>query len=447
MAKDPSKRRASLDAFRGELDDYARATIGETWRKDGRAQLITAAAAQASRAIRVSSPSDPARNGEDDAAAAIARLRSPGPRDRRVTWGLGVLAFAALLAIVVLVRGLTGNVGPATGPLGPLINAIPFYAQGTPTPSPTAIGVAPATSAGTVTPGALVPNPITQPSASPTGGSRPGPTVLPTPPPNPQLQSQTIGWKSAKPSGAAYGGTYLASASGGGSGNPVVFTSLTGVCKPIASNAFRYASVGTCEIEATQSGNSRYNPAAPSAMIFTVGPTTQVIAFTSSPSNPTYLGSYTVTASAPGGAVTFSADTSSAACSVTATGAVTFTAAGDCFIDASQAGNPYYLPAPPIQQQIVVAKASQTVTMTSNSPCNPCATQTQYDLSGTATSGLAVTFGIDSSSTPGSCSIAGNVVTFNAGLGFPGNCVIDWFQNGDQDYLAAPVQSQTVGVL
>ncbi len=165
MAKDPSKRRASLDAFRGELDDYARATIGETWRKDGRAQLITAAAAQASRAIRVSSPSDPARNGEDDAAAAIARLRSPGPRDRRVTWGLGVLAFAALLAIVVLVRGLTGNVGPATGPLGPLINAIPFYAQGTPTPSPTAIGVAPATSAGTVTPGALVPNPITQPSA------------------------------------------------------------------------------------------------------------------------------------------------------------------------------------------------------------------------------------------------------------------------------------------
>jgi serine/threonine protein kinase len=449
MATDPSKRSASLDTFRGELDDYARATIGETWRKDGRAQLITAAAAQASRAIRVSSPSDPARDGTDDSAAAIALLRSPGPRDPRITWGLGVLAFAALLAIVVLVRGLTGNVGPATGPLGPLINAIPFYAQGTPTPSPTAISVAPATSAGTATPGTVVPNPIIPPSANPTSGSRPsGPTLLPTPPPNPKLQSQSISWRSSKPSGAAYGGTYVASAIGGASGNPVVFFSVnSGVCRPIASNAFQYVSVGTCEIEATQSGNSRYNPATPSAMIFNVGPATQVIAFTSSPSNPTYLGSYTVTASAKGGAVTFTADASSSACSVTPTGAVTFTAAGDCFIDANQAGNADYLPAPQIQQPILVAKATQTVTMTSNPPCNPCAIQTQYTLSGTATSGLAVTFGIDSSSTPGSCTIAGNVVTINAGLGFPGNCVIDWYQNGDQNYSAAPDQSQTIGVL
>lgn len=447
MAKDPSKRRASLDAFRGELDDYARATIGETWRKDGRALLITAAAAQASRAIRVSSPSDPARDGADDAAAAIALLRSPGPRDPRITWGLGVLGFAALLAIVVLVRGLTGNVGPATGPLGPLINAIPFYAQGTPSPSPTAISVAPATSAGTVTPGTVVPNPITQPSASPTSGSRPpGPTLLPTPPPNPKLQSQSIGWKSSKPSGAAYGGTYVASATGGGSGNPVVFTSLnSGVCRPIASNAFQYASVGTCEIEATQSGNSRYNPATPSAMIFTVGPTTQAIRFTTQyPTNATYLGTpYTVQATAPGGPVTFSPNAQSVACNVTPSGAVTFIAAGDCIIDADQSGNPDYLPASTIQQQFSVANAS--VTFTSPSPCDPCAAGSTYTLSATATPGITVAFAV-APNPAGACTISGNVVTFDPNLLTPGTCTIEaTAANGNPQYESS--DSQTITAL
>lgn len=446
MAKDPSKRRSSLDAFRGELDDYARATIGETWRKDGRAQLITAAAAQASRAIRISSPSDPARDGGDDAAAAIALLRSPGPRDPRITWGLGVLAFAALLAIIVLVRGLTGNVGPATGPLGPIINAIPFYAQGTPTPSPTAISVAPATSAGALTPGPVVPNPITQPSASPTSGSRPGPTLLPTPPPNPKLLTQTIGWNSAKPSGAAYSGTYVASASGGGSGNPVVFTSLnSGVCRPIGNNAFQYASVGTCDIEATQSGNSRYNPATPSAMIFTVGPTTQVIKFTTQyPTNATYLGTpYTVQAMAPAGAVTFSPNAQSVACNVTSSGAVTFTAAGECIIDADQSGNPDYLPASTIQQQFIVADAS--VTFTSTSPCNPCAPGSTYTLSATATPGITVAFAVVPNPT-GACTIAGNVVTFDPNLLTPGTCTIEaTAANGDPQYESS--DSQTITAL
>src|ERR1700692_2383377 len=59
MATDPSKRSATLDGFRGELDDYARATIGESWRKEGRALLTAAAAAQATRAIRVNQPTGP----------------------------------------------------------------------------------------------------------------------------------------------------------------------------------------------------------------------------------------------------------------------------------------------------------------------------------------------------------------------------------------------------
>ena len=92
----------------------------------------------------------------------------------------------------------------------------------------------------------------------------------------------------------------------------------------------------------------------------------------------------------------------------------------------------------PFSSRSTIAQATQTVTITSTSPCNPCSTQMQYTLSGTASpSGLQVTFGIDPSSTPGSCSISGNVVTLNGGQGFAGTCVIDGFQTGDQNYAAA----------
>jgi len=227
----------------------------------------------------------------------------------------------------------------------------------------------------------------------------------------------------------------------------VVLTSLNKlVCTAGGGNTFDFIGVGTCYLQASQAGNSLYNPAA-NTQSFLVGKATQTIDITSSPSNPTYGGSYTVIASAVGGAVTFSADASSVACSVSSSGAVQFTAAGKCLIDAHQAGSADYTAAPQSQQPISVAQASQTISITSSEPCNPCATPTPYQLSGNASSGLSVTFGIDSSSTPGSCSISGSVVTINGGLGFPGTCVIDWFQNGDQDYTAASPQSQSIGVL
>jgi serine/threonine protein kinase len=443
MAKDPSKRRASLDAFRGELDDYARATIGETWRKDGRALLITAAAAQASRAIRVSSPSDPARDGADDAAAAIALLRSPGSRDPRVTWGLGVLGFAALLAIVVLVRGLTGNVGPATGPLGPLINAIPFYAQGTPSPSPTAISAGTATSAGATTPGTPVPPAIVDPTTSPTGLTLPTPP--PTPRPNPALLSQSVNWTSSPPLAPTYLGSYHPTATGGGSGNPVLFNSLTtAVCKSLAGT-INFVGVGACEIDATQAGNSRYNPAPTRTMSFTIGKASQTVAFSSSPSSTTYGGSYTATASAAGGLVTFSADVASVACRVASSGAVLFNATGACIIDANQGGSADYNAAQQIQQQFDVAQASQAIGFTSQAPACPCSPGQQYTVTATGGgSGNAVTFNIDPSSTSLICSISGSTVTISGGL--PGTCIIDAFQAGNANYSAAPEEQQTINV-
>lgn len=444
MAKDPSARSATLDHFRHELDDYARATFGEGWRKEGRALIVAAAATQASRAIRRSSPSDQPRDGTDDALAAVALLRSPGPRKPLTLPALGTLGLTAVVVTLVIVRGFSSPGGFSPGALLPF-NGIPFFnSQTSSSPSPsTGPGAGPATSSGpNINPAAVLPVPAASPTANGPGGSHPTPN--PTPPP---LISQSIHFTTSPPTGATYSGSYLIGASGGASGNPVLFSSMSAtVCKPGVGNTFELVGVGTCTIQASQAGNSRYSTAT-TAMSFGVGQASQKIAFSTSPSNPTYNGApYTVQATAAGGAVTFTADQASVACSVGSTGTVTFTAAGDCIIDANQAGNPDYSAAQMVQQTFAVAQASQTVNPTSSPPCSGCTTQMTYVLSGTASSGLAVTFGVDGSSTPGSCSISGNVVTINGGMGFPGNCVIDFFQNGDQNYSAAPVRQQTVTV-
>ena len=394
MSKDPSKRASTLDNFRRELDDYARATIGESWRKDGRALLVVAAAARATARAGSRLAAGSSRGGDErrlgsGGGAAVSRAERPA----RLGW----------CRRVVLRCPFGGSRAPARSlwTLGLCVGLLPvellavLRPRSSPSVSPSQ-GSAPApTSTASINPGAVV-APIVGPSTNPTGGPRP--TIGPTPTPNPRLLSQVITFTSNTPSNAVYGGSYLPVAQGGASGNPVLFTSLsTGVCKSVVGNTFDFVGVGSCLIQASEAGNSRYNSAT-TAQSFTVSPAPQTIKFNTQPSNPTYNGpSYTVQATASGGAVTFSADSSSQACTVSSGGTVNFTAAGDCFIDANQGGSTDYLAAAQLQQQFSVAKATQTLTITSTSPCNPCATQVQYTLSGTASSGLQVTFGIDTS--------------------------------------------------
>ena len=436
MAKDPSKRSATLDHFRRELDRYARATIGEGWRKDGRALLTVAAAAQASRAVRVESPAETTDDAASEACATVALLRTPGPRNRRVWVGLSTFGVAAFIAVLVLARGVSAGPGQsnASGPLG---NLLPPFNPPTATASPNAPAVEP----GTNPPGTAVPPPIVDPTTNPTGL----PTPPPTPTPNPKLLSQSINWTSGAPTGATFGESYQPTASGGGSGNPMVFSSLTpAVCKSLAGK-IDYVGVGSCEIDATQAANSRYNAAPPKTMSWTIGKASQTIGFTNSPSSPTYGGGYTATASAAGGAITFSADASSVACGVSSTGAASFTAAGTCIIDANQPGNVDYNAAQPRQYQFDVARAAQSISFTSTAPTCPCSLGQTYTVTATGGgSGSPVTFNIDSSSTPLICSISGSTVTINGGA--PGTCIIDAFQASDANYSAAPEKQQTISV-
>lgn len=175
----------------------------------------------------------------------------------------------------------------------------------------------------------------------------------------------------------------------------------------------------------------------------TVAQATQTIVFTSSPTSPTYGGSYTVTATGGGSGnpVTFASATPGV-CTV-AGSSVSFVHAGTCTINADQAGSAYYAPAPQSQQTFTVEKAAQPIAFTTPAPTTAVVDGAGYTPAATGGgSGNPVFFTIDAT-TAGTCSISGGLVTYQ----HAGTCTVNANQAGDADHLAAAQvqQSYTVG--
>jgi len=259
--------------------------------------------------------------------------------------------------------------------------------------------------------------------------------------------SQTISFTSTAPAGATVAGpTYTVSATAT-SGLPVTLTidaTATSVCS-IAGSTVSFQSVGTCVIDANQAGNANYTAAPQVSQSFAVGKGNQTISFTSlPPASPTVGGpTYTVSATATSGLpVVFTIDASAASVCSIAGATVSFQSVGTCVIDADQPGDANYNPAPQAMQSFAVGKGDQTITFTSTAPAAATVGGATYNVTATATSGLAVTFTIDASATS-ICTISGSTVSFIA----VGNCVIDADQAGDTNWNAAPQaqQSFTVG--
>jgi hypothetical protein len=172
----------------------------------------------------------------------------------------------------------------------------------------------------------------------------------------------------------------------------------------------QFISPGSCVIAANQNGDSNYAAAPRVTQTVAVGKGAQVITFTSTPpASPVVGGSYQVTASGgvSGNPVVFTVDSSSTAgtCTVNAAGLVHFTGAGSCVVDADQAGNANYAAAPRVSQQVKVGKGSQAIRFTTTPPAGPVVGGT-YQVSATGGgSGNPVTFAVDSSSTPGACTV------------------------------------------
>ena len=129
-----------------------------------------------------------------------------------------------------------------------------------------------------------------------------------------------------------------------------------------------FTAIGTCVLDANQSGNSSYAAADQvQQSISVVSP--QSVAFSSNAPSPAVVGgpTYTPAASATSGlSVAITLDTSSTGCTLNA-GVVTFTAIGTCVLDANQSGNSSYAAADQVQQSISVV-SPQSVAFSSNAP-------------------------------------------------------------------------------
>jgi len=152
---------------------------------------------------------------------------------------------------------------------------------------------------------------------------------------------QTITFTSVPPASPVVGGTYIVSANGGSSGNPVLFSSLTtGVCT-VGGSTVSFSAAGPCQVAANQTGNQNYNAAAQVLQSMTVGSglvaTTTTIASSVNPANVGQTITFTATVrrtsnntAATGGTVTFKegATVLSGPTALNASGQASFTASG-----------------------------------------------------------------------------------------------------------------------
>lgn len=142
---------------------------------------------------------------------------------------------------------------------------------------------------------------------------------------------------------------------------------------------------------------------------------------------------FTVSATASSGlTVSFSA---SGSCTVSGT-TVHLTGAGSCTITASQAGDAVWYQATDLARTFAVGKGDQTITF--GALADKLLGDPLFDVSATASSGLAVSF-----SASGTCTISGSTVRLAAA----GSCTITASQAGDADWNSATDVAQTFTIV
>ncbi len=248
------------------------------------------------------------------------------------------------------------------------------------------------------------------------------------------LATQTITF--APLSNQAYGSTAPALSATASSGLTVGFNSQTPLVCKVSGTTVTLLAIGTCTIQATQSGNADYSAAAPVSRSFTVTVASQTITF-GPLSNQTY-GSTPPALSATTGSglsVGFNSQTP-LVCKVSGT-TVTLLAIGTCTVQATQSGNGDYAAARRSAEVSTVTTGSQTITFAPLS--NQAYGSTAPALSATASSGLAVSF---NSQTLPVCKVSGTTMTLLA----PGTCNIQATQSGNADYAAAAPVSRSFTV-
>jgi len=256
--------------------------------------------------------------------------------------------------------------------------------------------------------------------------------------------TQTITFTQPAPASAVYGSSFTVAATGGGSGNPVTFTS-SGSCSNAGATYTMTSGTGTCSVIANQAGNSTYSAAPQVTETVNATPVSQAITFITPPP-PTSKSGDTFTVAASGGAsgnpVTFSVG----AGSVCTLSGATYTMTSDtgfCYVVANQAGNNNYSAAPQVTDTVTavktVVKIAPTVTFT-GAPASAAYLST-FTVATTQNSGITPTI---TSSTGSVCSVSGGIVTMKKGTG---TCTVKASWAADAYYLATSLTQSVTATL
>jgi hypothetical protein len=236
---------------------------------------------------------------------------------------------------------------------------------------------------------------------------------------------QTITVTTHAPASAVYNTQFTVAATGGGSGNPVTFSSA-GACSNSGDTFTMTSGTGTCSVKFDQAGDANYNAAPQVVETVNAQKANQTITVTLfAPGSAVYNTSFSVAASGggSGNAVTFS---SGGVCTNSG-GTFTMTSGtGTCSVKFDQTGDTNYNAAPQVVESVTAQKASHSITFA------PLPDKTFGDpdfmVSATSDSGLAVSFGAS-----GNCTVTGATVHLTG----PGSCTITASQAGNGNYSAA----------
>ena len=259
-------------------------------------------------------------------------------------------------------------------------------------------------------------------------------------------QPQAITFTSSPPASLIYGGSYAVTATGGASGNPVTFSTLTSGTCTVAGGIVSFIATGTCTVAADQGGSTGYFSAPQVTQSMTIAKAPQVLAFTSTPPDPAILGgAYAVSANSSIGAVV--SFTSSGTCSAVGT-SVQLSAVGSCVVTAHAAGNDNYLDAngPAQTFSIVfgfVSSGSPTFAQTLGNSANSGQTvQITFGLDGNQ--GLAILVAGSPSSVQISCSLLDTVGEYVAAVQ-PGSSELSYNASQDEYHYLWKTQKDWAG--
>jgi len=236
-------------------------------------------------------------------------------------------------------------------------------------------------------------------------------------------------------------GTVPLVASGGNSGNPVVFTTTTPAICGVTGSTLNIAGAGACVIRANQAGNANFTAAPQVTRNVTIVRAAQTITFTQPGPDPQPFGTTFQIAATGGGSgnpVVFSS-TNIERCTVAGT-TVTPVAVDVCTIRAQQVGNANYNTATPVLRDITISRGVGTLAFPAQGP---------FPLAG-GNFTLAFTPGPSTaqvtlvSLTPNICTrVSGAVFTPVAA----GTCVVSATHEEDAFYFASPTLKRDITIV